>query len=96
VSDGNFPTHPLKLGASPRLDAASSIFPCSVKGKPRQQQFRLLWPFPFQDMFVLVTEDGMECKSEDDKRWNGTGYSVWRGKSTPSDNGHLGEGDEIA
>ena len=22
-------------------------------------------------MFVLVTEDGMECKSEDDKRWNG-------------------------
>ena len=45
---------------------------------------------------MLVTEDGMECKSEDDKRWNGTGYSVWRGKSTPSDNGHLGEGDEIA
>lgn len=38
----------------------------------------------------------MECKSEDDKRWNGTGYSVWRGESTPSDNGHLGEGDEIA
>lgn len=25
-----------------------------------------------QDMFVLVTEDGMECKSEDDKRWNGS------------------------
>ncbi|CAL1145058.1 unnamed protein product [Cladocopium goreaui] len=24
-----------------------------------------------KDMFVLVTEDGMECKSEDDKRWNG-------------------------
>eukprot|EP00438_Fugacium_kawagutii_P033107 Skav219658 [mRNA] locus=scaffold1257:13914:27889:+ [translate_table: standard] len=27
-----------------------------------------------KDMFVLVTEDGMECKSEDDKRWNGTGH----------------------
>ena len=26
-----------------------------------------------QDMFVLVTEDGLECKSEDDKRWNGPG-----------------------
>ena len=25
-----------------------------------------------EDMFVLVTEDGLECKSEDDKRWNGT------------------------
>eukprot|EP00439_Symbiodinium_sp_Y106_P087040 s244_g38.t1 len=25
-----------------------------------------------KDMFVLVTEDGLECKSEDDKRWNGT------------------------
>lgn len=24
-----------------------------------------------KDMFCLVTEDGMECKSEDDKRWNG-------------------------
>lgn len=24
-----------------------------------------------KDMFVLVTEDGMECKSDDDKRWNG-------------------------
>lgn len=24
-----------------------------------------------KDMFVLVTEDGFECKSEDDKRWNG-------------------------
>ncbi|CAE7817129.1 DDX1 [Symbiodinium sp. CCMP2456] len=24
-----------------------------------------------KDMFVLVTEDGLECKSEDDKRWNG-------------------------
>lgn len=24
-----------------------------------------------KDMFVLVTEDGMECKSDNDKRWNG-------------------------
>lgn len=32
-------------------------------------------PLP-EDMFVLVTEDGMECKSEDDKRWNGTGHPV--------------------
>jgi len=24
-----------------------------------------------KDMFVLVTEDGLECKSDDDKRWNG-------------------------
>lgn len=37
-----------------------------------------------QDMFVLVTEDGLECKSEDDKRWNGPGSpadqndTVWR------------------
>eukprot|EP00929_Paragymnodinium_shiwhaense_P096816 TRINITY_DN5851_c0_g1_i1.p1 TRINITY_DN5851_c0_g1~~TRINITY_DN5851_c0_g1_i1.p1 ORF type:complete len:868 (+),score=246.36 TRINITY_DN5851_c0_g1_i1:131-2734(+) len=24
-----------------------------------------------KDMFVLVTEDGLECKCDDDKRWNG-------------------------
>lgn len=29
-----------------------------------------------KDMFVLVTEDGMECKSEDDKRWNGVRATV--------------------
>eukprot|EP00930_Biecheleria_cincta_P028728 TRINITY_DN20036_c0_g2_i1.p1 TRINITY_DN20036_c0_g2~~TRINITY_DN20036_c0_g2_i1.p1 ORF type:complete len:850 (-),score=175.02 TRINITY_DN20036_c0_g2_i1:105-2654(-) len=29
-----------------------------------------------KDMFVLVTEDGLECKSEDDKRWNGIRATV--------------------
>eukprot|EP00416_Gambierdiscus_australes_P015502 CAMPEP_0171072016 /NCGR_PEP_ID=MMETSP0766_2-20121228/10622_1 /TAXON_ID=439317 /ORGANISM="Gambierdiscus australes, Strain CAWD 149" /LENGTH=873 /DNA_ID=CAMNT_0011528575 /DNA_START=17 /DNA_END=2638 /DNA_ORIENTATION=+ len=29
-----------------------------------------------KDMFVLVTEDGLECKSDDDKRWNGIRATV--------------------